>query len=148
GAAGHLRAPEAGGALPRRLVRDQWRGRHPARPRARAWPHHRDPPLRQRHPLPDQTLQSRLPQEQEPAGAGLAPRISQVSALKGGGFYPLAPLGANLVIAGAIPLVREAIGRLPGGRGPLVFADRGPADGGTSRGLVAETIEAVRRRWP
>jgi hypothetical protein len=69
-------------------------------------------------------------------------------AMKGGGFYSLATLGAKHVIDGAIPLVLEAIGRLPESRAPFVFADLGTADGGTSRDLVAEVIETARSRWP
>jgi len=72
-------------------------------------------------------------------------------AMKGGGYYSLATLGAKHVIDGATPMVLDAIGRMPAqvpnGTGPFVFADMGTADGGTSLDLVAATIEAVRRRW-
>jgi indole-3-acetate O-methyltransferase len=69
-------------------------------------------------------------------------------AMKGGGYYSLATLGAKHVIDGATPMVLEAIGHMPKATGPFVFADMGTADGGTSLDLVAAVIEAVRRRWP
>jgi hypothetical protein len=68
-------------------------------------------------------------------------------AMKGGGYYSLATLGAKHVIDGATPMVLEAIGRMPAGAGPFVFSDMGTADGGTSLDLVAAVIEAVRQRW-
>jgi hypothetical protein len=69
-------------------------------------------------------------------------------AMKGGGYYSLATVGAKHVIDSAIPMVLEAIRRMPAGEGPFVFADMGTADGGTSLDLVAALLEAVRRRWP
>ena len=69
-------------------------------------------------------------------------------AMKGGGYYSLATLGAKHVIDGATPLVLEAIARMPGSAGAFVMTDMGTADGGTSLDLVAKVIEAVRRRWP
>ena len=74
--------------------------------------------------------------------------MSQDIAMKGGGYYSLATLGAKHVIDSAIPMALEAIGRMQTGEGPFVFADMGTADGGTSVGLVAAMVEAVRRRWP
>lgn len=70
------------------------------------------------------------------------------TAMKGGGYYSLATVGAKHVIDGATPMVLDAIARMPGGGGPFVFSDMGTADGGTSIDLVAAMIEAVRRRWP
>jgi hypothetical protein len=74
--------------------------------------------------------------------------MNDAIAMKGGGYYSLATLGAKHVIDGAVPLLLAAIARMPERPGPFVFADMGTADGGTSRELVAEMIEAVRRRWP
>ena len=74
--------------------------------------------------------------------------MSHDIAMKGGGYYSLATVGAKHVIDSAIPLVLEAIGRMPAGQGPFAFADMGTADGGTSVDLVAAMVEAVRRGWP
>jgi SAM-dependent methyltransferase len=74
--------------------------------------------------------------------------MNEVIAMKGGGYYSLATLGAKHVIDGATPLVLDAIAAMPDSRGPFVFADMGTADGGTSRDLVERMVEAVRRRWP
>lgn len=68
--------------------------------------------------------------------------------MKGGGYYSLATLGAKHVIDGATPLVLAAIATMPNRKTPFVFADLGTADGGTSRDLIVQVIEAVRRRWP
>src|SRR5262249_19198447 len=73
--------------------------------------------------------------------------MSDVIAMKGGGYYSLATIGAKDVIDGATPLVLDAIARIPDAEGPFWFADMGTADGGTSRDLVGAVIEAVRRRW-
>ena len=69
-------------------------------------------------------------------------------AMKGGGYYSLATLGAKHVIDGATPLVLEAIERMPDGSGSFTMSDMGTADGGTSLDLVGKVIEAVKRRWP
>jgi len=74
--------------------------------------------------------------------------MNDVIAMKGGGYYSLATIGAKHVIDGAVPLLLGAIERMPDAPGPFVFTDMGTADGGTSRDLVARMIEAVRRRWP
>jgi len=74
--------------------------------------------------------------------------MNEVIAMKGGGYYSLATLGAKHVIDGATPLVLDAIAAMPDSRGPFVFADMGTADGGTSRDLVERMVEAVRRRSP
>jgi hypothetical protein len=63
--------------------------------------------------------------------------MNEVIAMKGGGYYSLATLGAKHVIDGALPLVLAAIARMPDSAAPFVFADMGTADGGTSRDLVA-----------
>ncbi len=69
-------------------------------------------------------------------------------AMKGGGYYSLATLGAKHVIDGATPLVLEAIARMPDASAPFTMSDMGTADGGTSLDLVGKVIETVRRRWP
>jgi hypothetical protein len=74
--------------------------------------------------------------------------MNGVIAMKGGGYYSLATLGAKHVIDGATPLVLDAIAAMPDSSGPFVFADMGTADGGTARDLVERVVEAVRRRWP
>src|SRR5262249_32196358 len=83
---------------------------------------------------------------------GRTEAMNDVIAMKGGGYYSLATIGAKHVIDGAIPLVLDAIARMPEpdapARGPYWFADMGTADGGTSRDLVDAVIEAARRRWP
>src|SRR5262249_51751463 len=92
--------------------------------------------------------QSRFSPLEEPAGSRLARFMNQPIAMKGGGYYSLATLGAKHVIDGATPLVLEAIGRMPDGAGNFTMTDMGTADGGTSLDLVAAVIEAVRARWP
>jgi SAM-dependent methyltransferase len=74
--------------------------------------------------------------------------MNEVIAMKGGGYYSLATLGAKHVIDGATPLVLDAIAAMPDSREAFVFADMGTADGGTSRDLVERVVETVRRRWP
>jgi hypothetical protein len=74
--------------------------------------------------------------------------MNDVIAMKGGGYYSLATLGAKHVIDGATPLVLDAIAAMPDSSTPFVFADMGTADGGTSRDLVEHVVEVVRRRWP
>ena len=77
GAADRLRSGPGGRAVPRRLDRHQHRRRDP--PGARAWagPHHRDHPLRLRHALSVEAVQSGIPALEEPAGAGLDGRRSR-----------------------------------------------------------------------
>jgi hypothetical protein len=74
--------------------------------------------------------------------------MSGAIAMKGGGYYSLATLGAKHVIDGATPLLLDAVARMSDSSAPFIFADLGTADGGTSRDLVAQLVEAVRRRWP
>jgi hypothetical protein len=68
-------------------------------------------------------------------------------AMKGGGYYSLATLGAKHVIDGATPLVLDAVARMPASEGPFVVSDMGTADGGTSLDLLGRIVEAVRQRW-
>lgn len=74
--------------------------------------------------------------------------MTDAIAMKGGGYYSLATIGAKDVIDAAAPLVREAIARMPDRWEPFLFADFGTADGGTSLDLVAAMVENVKRRWP
>jgi cysteine synthase A len=60
------------GALPRRLLRHQRRGRDPHGAGHGPRPYHRDDPLRLRHPLPVQALEPRVPARQGPPRAELA----------------------------------------------------------------------------
>lgn len=69
-------------------------------------------------------------------------------AMKGGGYYSLATLGAKHVIDGATPLVLDAIARMPDSGAAFTMSDMGTADGGTSLDLVGTVIQAVKRRWP
>ncbi len=69
-------------------------------------------------------------------------------AMKGGGYYSLATLGAKHVIDGATPLVLDAIARMPDSAATFTMSDMGTADGGTSLDLVGKAIESVKRRWP
>src|ERR1043165_263416 len=74
--------------------------------------------------------------------------MSEPIAMKGGGYYSLATLGAKHVIDGASPMVLAAIARMPDGAGPFVLSDMGTADGGTSIDLGTAVTAAVRARWP
>ena len=74
--------------------------------------------------------------------------MSEHIAMKGGGYYSLATIGAKHVIDSATQMVRDAIVRMPDGGGAFTFTDMGTADGGTSIDLVATMIAAVRSRWP
>ncbi len=73
-------------------------------------------------------------------------RPSEV-AMKGGGYYSLATLGAKHVIDAATPLVLEAVAATPAhARRAFTLTDMGCADGGTSLTMVRAAIEAVRAR--
>ena len=78
-------------------------------------------------------------------------KISQASdmAMKGGGYYSLATIGAKDVIDAATRLVLEAIGKMDlAGNAAFALADMGCADGGTSIDMVRGAIAAVRERMP
>ena len=68
----HLRSARARGALPRRLVGDQHRGRGPAREGPGPGQDDRDAAVRLRHALPVEAVQSGIPALEELAGAGMA----------------------------------------------------------------------------
>ena len=78
---------------------------------------------------------------------GQAPAQADDIAMRGGGYYSLATIGAKHVIDAATPLVLAAIAEiaLPKGR-PFTLGDFGCADGGTSIDMVRAVLEAVRAR--
>ena len=68
-------------------------------------------------------------------------------AMKGGGYYSLATVGAKYVIEAATPLVVDAIGRIPDDpQRPFVITDMGCADGGTSLTMISAGLETLRAR--
>jgi len=71
-------------------------------------------------------------------------------AMWGGGHYSTATKGCKEVIDAAIPLVLDAIRRMPVTRASSTFTltDMGCADGGTSIDMVRQATAAVRARWP
>ena len=68
-------------------------------------------------------------------------------AMRGGGYYSLATIGAKHVIDAATPMVLAALEEmsLPQGR-PFTLGDFGCADGGTSIDMVRATLQALRAR--
>ncbi|MEM7226080.1 MAG: SAM-dependent methyltransferase [Pseudomonadota bacterium] len=70
-------------------------------------------------------------------------------AMKGGGYYSLATIGAKDVIDSAMPLALDAIGQMDlWVERPFVLADMGCADGGTSLDLVAQAVNTLGRANP
>lgn len=71
-------------------------------------------------------------------------------AMRGDGYYSTVTKGAKDVIDSAIPLIIDAISRLPDRAPalPFTFSDMGCADGGTSLDLVRQAIGTARARWP
>lgn len=70
-------------------------------------------------------------------------------AMKGGGYYSLATLGAKHVIEGATPMVLEAVAAaLDDAQREFTFTDMGCADGGTSLTLLRAAIDAIRTAAP
>ena len=71
-------------------------------------------------------------------------------AMKGGGYYSLATIGAKDVIDGATPFVMRALEAMEiAGEGPaFTMSDMGCADGGTSLGMVAKALSYVREKAP
>ena len=69
-------------------------------------------------------------------------------AMKGGGYYSLATIGARDVIDGATPLVLDAVARMPRTDRAFRMTDMGCADAGTSLGMVGQVVDAVREREP
>src|SRR5262245_56693111 len=71
-------------------------------------------------------------------------------AMRGGGYYSRANPGAKEVIDSAMPLVLDAIRRMPDTdpATPFTLTDMGCADGGTSLDMMRQVLAAVRARWP
>src|SRR5215510_54091 len=71
-------------------------------------------------------------------------------AMRGGGYYSRANPGAKEVIDSAMPLVLDAIRRLPDTdpATPFTLTDMGCADGGTSLDMMRQAVAAVHERWP
>lgn len=70
-------------------------------------------------------------------------------AMKGGGYYSLATIGAKDVIDAVTPLVLAAVDTMPlEGAGTFTMADMGCADGGTSLDMVGKVLRQVRLRHP
>lgn len=69
-------------------------------------------------------------------------------AMKGGGYYSQATIGAKDVIDGATPMILQALATMPIGDTQRAFtmADMGCADGGTSIDMVRRVLTAVRAR--
>lgn len=70
-------------------------------------------------------------------------------AMKGGGYYSLATIGAKHVIDAATPLVLEAVSAMDlSDSAVFTMSDMGCADGGTSIDMVAEVLRTVREGYP
>lgn len=70
-------------------------------------------------------------------------------AMKGGGYYSLATIGAKDVIDAATPLVLQAVDAMAlDGKSSFTMADMGCADGGTSIDMVASVLRTLRSRHP
>ena len=71
-------------------------------------------------------------------------------AMKGGGYYSRATVGAKHVIDGATPLILESIAAMDLADDGSVFtmSDMGCADAGTSLEMVGRALKEVRRRVP
>jgi len=70
-------------------------------------------------------------------------------AMKGGGYYSLATIGAKHVIDAATPLVLEAVAAMDLAEADVfTMSDMGCADGGTSIDMVAEVLRRVREAHP
>ncbi len=68
--------------------------------------------------------------------------------MAGGGVYSLTTRGAEDVINKSIPLVIDAFNAMPINEEmtDFTFSDIGTADGGTSRKLVDELIQSIRKK--
>ncbi len=70
-------------------------------------------------------------------------------AMKGGGYYSLATLGAKHVIEGATPMVLKAVAAAADhAQREFTFTDMGCADGGTSLTMMRAAIDAIRTAAP
>lgn len=70
-------------------------------------------------------------------------------AMKGGGYYSLATIGAKDVIDAVTPMVLEALSAMDlRGLSGFTMSDMGCADGGTSIDMVGKVLSEVRRLAP
>ena len=71
-------------------------------------------------------------------------------AMKGGGYYSRATIGAKHVIDGATPLILRSLDdmRPPDDGSVFTMSDMGCADAGTSMSMVGTVLKDVRRRVP
>ena len=77
-------------------------------------------------------------------------RTARTIAMKGGGYYSQRTRGAKDVIDNASGMLVEAADAInpPDSGGPIVLADFGAADGGTSESALRKCIEQIRTRFP
>ena len=77
-------------------------------------------------------------------------RTARTIAMKGGGYYSQRTRGAKDVIDNASGMLVEAAGAIdpPDPGRPIVLADVGAADGGTSENAIRRCIEQIRARFP
>jgi hypothetical protein len=77
-------------------------------------------------------------------------RTARTIAMKGGGYYSQRTRGAKDVIDNASGMLVEAAGAIdpPDPGRPIVLADFGAADGGTSENAIRRCIEQIRARFP
>ena len=77
-------------------------------------------------------------------------RTARTIAMKGGGYYSQSTRGAKDVIDNASGMLVEAVNAInpPSSDGPIVLADFGAADGGTSESALRKCIEQIRTRFP
>ena len=78
------------------------------------------------------------------------PSTARDIAMKGGGYYSRATIGAKHVIDGATPLILDSIEDMspPDDGSVFTMSDMGCADAGTSMTMVGTVLKAVRRRVP
>ena len=78
------------------------------------------------------------------------PSTARDIAMKGGGYYSRATIGAKHVIDGATPLILDTIEEMspPDDGSIFTMSDMGCADAGTSMTMVGTVLKAVRRRVP
>ena len=71
-------------------------------------------------------------------------------AMKGGGYYSRATIGAKHVIDGATPLILKSLADMdpPDDGSVFTMSDMGCADAGTSMAMVGTVLREVRRRAP
>ncbi len=65
--------------------------------------------------------------------------------MRSGGYYSARTAGARLVIENAYAMIREALKSVPQDPNRLRLADYGSADGGTSQGMWAQLVAALRQ---